>query len=428
MYTNKNALKETEIEDVYNFIKVLTNPKLYENTDKEKDNDSYITFYNIGGNGKYKRHVRVKDARKLENLTAVLKRMSKNNLAISYNTFFRKSTRKSALYNIQALVIDIDYHKENLTYDGAMYFLENDHFNVDIPAPNYIEKGHNMRLIYLLEAPVYVANKKEYRNFIQIVQNKITNAVKDIGGDSQNINSYIRLPHSVNTKTGEKVSYIHYSDNVYSLQYIIDEFLPDRIEKQKKKLKYKNNYHATLNHNKDVLHDLVVIQSYLNTIEEDGHREMGCFLVRNYALLAGYSNEEAVNVMLNFNKNWKHPLIESKIISSTNNVDHKQYVYKNTTLKSRMGVSDTDLQLKTINNTASYENRKSYFHAYYLEHKAKGLSKRQKLTKKIKEIVSKCKEAGQKNKEIVISLAKKGISLSLKSVERYIHQLKVCPP
>lgn len=425
MYINKNSLNEKEINDVYDFIKILTNPKLYENTDKEKENDSYITLYNIGGKGKYRRHIRVKDARKKENLTAVLKRMSKNNLAISYNTFYSKSSRKSAIYNIQALVIDIDYHKQNLTYDGVMYFLENDHFNVDIPVPNYIEKGHNLRLIYLLEAPVYVANKRNYRNFIQIVQNIITNAVAEIGGDVQNINSYIRLPHSINTKTGDKVSYVKYSDNTYSLQYIIDEFLPTRNLKPKKKLK---NYHVTQNHNKDVLHDLFVIQSFLNAKENDGHRELGCFLVRNYALLSGYSSQEALDIMLDFNKKWEHPLIENQIISSTNNVEKKQYVYKNTTLKNVMGVSDHELNFSTLNDSASYENRKSYFHAYYLKHKAKGLSKRQKLTKRIKEIIAKCKESGQKNKEIVKTLFKKGISLSLKSVERYIHLLKVSPP
>lgn len=428
-----NKFNIIEFLEIQRYLQQFFPKTLYEGMEKEKLNDSYITFYKIGSLKKY--HMQVKCLYDNQEFYKVIDKFDKYNLGVTYNSFFKPYNEKKYMYSVNSLVLDIDYSKNGYTYDSVIYFLENDCFRKFIPEPTYIEKGHNLRLIYILSSPVYIAKRKDYLQFIQFLQNSFCKSeeLKELGADVQILNSYIRIPYSINTKDFSIVESIPYRNSQkYTLQDIVDEYMNDRsklpawykTKKQIKKMQIsrKDKYiKMRLQHNQKVLKDLETIQIYFNSTELSGHREMLCFLYRNYAFLAYDNSEKALEAMLEFNKKFKLPLEERKIIIKTNNINRKRYTYKNKTILNILGLSGNEVKLSILNS--SVPDRKEYFKAYYIKHKNKKLSKKQKMIQYTKQLILKLKKIGKKNKDIVVSLASHNISLSLKSVERFIHNL-----
>ncbi|MBQ8379270.1 MAG: DNA-binding response regulator, partial [Clostridia bacterium] len=69
---------------------------------------------------------------------------------ISQNTFSFPNRRLINLQEINALYIDIDCYKANLTKEGALFFLQD--LYGEIPRPNYIiDSGRGLYYVILLE-------------------------------------------------------------------------------------------------------------------------------------------------------------------------------------------------------------------------------------------------------------------------------------
>ena len=121
------------------------------------------------------------------------------------------------------------------------------------------------------------------------------------------------------------------------------------------------------------------------------------------------------------------PLLEKQVISNTNNVNRKQYKYKNKTLLELLGLDEYDilkLRLQGITKGHKYtkEEKEEYNKKYYKEHKTQ--TKAFKRMEIIKKVILENKLKKVSNKAIRLMLdTKYKINLSLKSIEYHVHKL-----
>ncbi len=439
----KSIWSAAEIEEIINLIRKIHPEKIYNNT---KENNAYIIFTTIGTSHTY--GMCVCDALNSFKLREVLNKFPKEHLGMTFNTFthYKSKNKINSIFYVNNLVIDIDFKKAGYeNSDQVMFFLENDFFRKELPEPNFIETGNQMKLIYTLEEPIKIPKKKNggIKLFLKVVMNKLASKLKNFGADNIGINYYIRVPGSINTKSvalqhslyGALVTIQKYSDYKWSLQDLVDEFLPSlpswyknkQTLKKERNPKQLNRFNFT-NRSKIILSDLEKIQKRCNEIENSGHRELLCFLYRNYSLLAGFSSKEALESMLKFNENFNVPLIERQVISHTNNVDRKQYKYSNVLLMRELEITEQeakDLELEAIRGRKIYtkEERSEYNHKYYVAHRQNDLSLKERV-QKIKEVVleNKLKKVSNKAIRALLETVHK-INLSLKSIERYVTKL-----
>ena len=435
VFKPKSIWSNSEIEEIINLIRKMHPEKIYNNT---KENDSYIMFTTIGTKHVY--GMKVYDATNPIKLKETLIQFPKENLGMTFNTFtsYKSKNKINSIFYVNNLVIDIDFKKAGYeNSDQVMFFLENDFFRKELPEPNFIEIGNQMKLIYTLEEPIKISKKSSgIKLFLKVVMNKLASKLKDFGADNIGINYYIRVPGSINTKNNSVVTIQKYSDYKWNLQDLVDEYIEELPTwyKTKQQLhltinsKKKKQYFKSLNiRNKLILDDLDIIQSYYNSAEDCGHREILCFLHRNFCLLLGQTEEEALLSMLEFNKNFNMPLLEKQVISNTNNVNRKQYKYKNKTLLELLGLDEYDilkLRLQGITKGHKYtkEEKEEYNKKYYKEHKTQ--TKAFKRMEIIKKVILENKLKKVSNKAIRLMLdTKYKINLSLKSIEYHVHKL-----
>ena len=430
---------EEEIEKIFEYVKDIYPEKIYKDG-IEKDNDSYAIFYRLRNSGPHY-IFQVKDLYNWDIFHYHFSYMPRENLMMSFNTFTNghKNNRVNSLFGVRTIVIDIDWKKFGFrSSEEIMYILEQEYFNSKIPIPNYIEFGNQMKLIYILSEPAKFKKYtgKTYRDFVQFVSNFLTNQLKELGGDTIGLNTYIRVPFSLNVKSDEEylVTVEKYSDYKYTFQEIVDEFLPDlpswytpRSERKKKKKRtFVRSIHSF---NREVLVELEFVQEYYNKIELEGHREILCFLYKNYCLLLGQSEEEAKDNMIKFNENWKYPLSERTLISQTNNTKKKVYRYSKRKLMEVLDIDDElskKLKLHAISsNKKEYtkEERQEYNHNYYLKHSKR--EQRKKKVAKIKKMILALKDIEYETNSDIREYIEDELNykLSLKTIEYYIHCL-----
>ena len=438
----KSIWNDDEIKEIINLIKKMHPEKIYNDT---KENDSYIMFTTIGTKHVY--GLKVCDTTNPVKLKETLIQFPKENLGMTFNTFtsYKSKNKINSIFYVNNLVIDIDFKKAGYeNSDQVMFFLENDFFRKELPEPNFIEIGNQMKLIYALEEPIKIPKKSSsIKLFLKVVMNKLASKLKDFGADNIGINYYIRVPGSINTKNDSLVKVQKYSDYKWGLQDLVDEFLPSlptwyknkaTLKKEKKTTKkhralaLQRSRFNFINRSKIILSDLEKIQKRCNEIENSGHRELLCFLYRNYCLLAGFSSKEALESMLKFNESFNVPLIEKQVISHTNNVDRKQYKYSNVLLMRELEITEQeakDLELEAIRGRKIYskEERSEYNHRYYVAHRQNDLSLKERV-EKIEEVVleNKLKKVSNKAIRALLETVHK-INLSLKSIERYVTKL-----
>ncbi len=286
-------------------------------------------------------------------LRQVLSSFGKEDVYLSLNPFrtMERATR-SNLFCINAIAIDVDYKKVNEFKDLEPYqvinLLELDFFDSKIPTPNFIEYGNQVRLIYTVETCYIPKFRDNVVTLAKRISEVFSQELKEYGAEMQNLESYFRVPGSINSKNGVEIKVIAYNEAVrYTLRELQELWLDElpkwykkrkgRVKAPKKVVKLHNVY--SLNCNR--LIDFELIQSYLNSSGRTDLRARLCFLYRNYILIKNkYQNGEltlldyelAKEEMLKFNRKFNKPLRAHIIESATRCVNHRQYLYKNETL------------------------------------------------------------------------------------------------
>ena len=286
-------------------------------------------------------------------LRQIINSMGKEDILFSLNPFrtMDRATRNN-LFCINAIPVDVDYKKikgiKELEPYQVIKLLEMDFFESKIPTPNFIEYGNQIRLIYSVETCYIPKFRDNVVTLARRISEVFAQELKEYGAEKQNLESYFRIPGSINTKNGAEVKVFYYDDAVrYTLSELQELWLDElpkwykkrkgRVQAPKKVVKLHNVY--SLNCNR--LMDFERIQSHLNSIGVTELRARLCFLYRNYILIKNkYQNGElksedyeyAKEEMLKFNNNFNEPLRGHIIESATRVVNYRQYLYKNETL------------------------------------------------------------------------------------------------
>ena len=359
-------------------------------------------------------------------LNKVVNSFGKEDILFSLNPFrtMDKATR-SNLFCINAIPVDIDYKniKELKELDPyqVIKLLEMDFFERRVPTPNFVEYGNQLRLIYSIETCYVPKFRDNVVTLARRISEVFAQELKELGAEKQNLESYFRIPGSINTKNGVKVKIYSYDESVrYTLSELQELWLDElpkwykkrkgRVQAPKKVVKLHNVYAFNCNR----LRDLEKIQSYLNSMGIIELRARLCFQYRNYTLIKlKYQNGElkaedyefAREEMLKFNNNFNEPLRGHIIESATRVVNYRQYLYKNETLIDFLELDYElceRLGLQSIYKTKTKEEIDKDYYKKKLKLEGK-VSEKEKLSQrraKIKDLLAE----GLKQKDICLQL------------------------
>ena len=256
---------------------------------------------------------------------------------ISQNTFNNRSRRLTHLKELKALYIDIDCYKVNLSKEAVKYFLENDLYG-QIPVPNMlIDSGRGLYYIIFLEN-----TKVEDLPKWQLVERYLYEKLKKLGADNKALDAtrVLRVVGSTNSKNNELVKVIDTYDYQYTLDEIIENYIPevneDRKEKQKPKGVRKkgrkkkfvslfNLYNLYYTRFKDIK-KLVEIRNY----EMTGYREITLFLIRYFLNVYHGDDDLVMEEVIEINNSFTEPLEINEVFNATRSgaIGATESVYK----------------------------------------------------------------------------------------------------
>lgn len=389
---------------------------------RNKETGSYYT-YNVDA---------LKNPHKLQNILERNKLFRSNvDIMYSLNTYNNMhSADNKSIFSIHLIAIDVDFDKDQWSMDSCLAALDYEFSKNTVPTPNIIERGHRIRLLYKVYC---VGATTKSKNLTKKITEKIASKLKEYGASAQPITTYGRIGGSVNSKDGSIIKIKVIDKEPYMLRDLQKEVLEppeylDRAKKSNGTIEIRNDY--TLNRARIDI-DLPKLQ----TIRDEGYREVLCFAYRNTCKLLGMSDKEAEDAMLAFNANFEVPLKKNKVEQDTRNVNRKQYLLKNEWFIKVLGLSpDEEIALgcKTIlseteksrrkrkynkqhHNNNKEERNKKKREQYQME---KGMSKKEEIALMRQKIRS-LREEGFKNKEIAQEL-----NLPSKTLERHITAMR----
>lgn len=256
---------------------------------------------------------------------------------ISQNTFNNRSRKLIHLKELKALYIDIDCYKVNLSKEATKYFLENDLYG-QIPVPNMlIDSGRGLYYIIFLENTVAEDLPKW-----QLIEKYLYEKLKDLGADNKALDAtrVLRVVGSTNSKNNELVKVIDSYDYQYTLDEIIENYIPevneDRKEKQnpkgvrkkgrkKKFVSLFNLYNLYYTRFKDIK-KLVEIRNY----EMTGYREITLFLIRYFLNVYHGDDDLVMEEVIEINNSFTEPLEINEVFNATRSgvIGATESVYK----------------------------------------------------------------------------------------------------
>lgn len=341
---SKNVRKQAEL---FNFIFNI-------------NRECYIRLRNKN-TGQYRSYA-VETLKEPYRLQAILKsNYFSNNVDMMYslncfNNMYRATDE--SLFSLQNIAIDVDFDTNKYTINEALKEIKKEMGN-NIPIATIIETGHRIRLIYTIQD--VPATKKSIKVY-NLVTNEIAGRLKEYGASAQAPTTFGRIEGSINSKNGEKVSNILFNPKVYTLRQLQNELLPPweraikKANRNGKVVKIRNEYTLNL----DRLKDFETLQS----IREEGYREILCYLYRNYCILANMTYEEAWEKTRQFNSRFKNPLKENTLDSDTKCLNRKQYLHKSATILNILDIShkeEEELHLISIMSKYEYKRRNNEY-------------------------------------------------------------------
>lgn len=256
---------------------------------------------------------------------------------ISQNTFNNRSRRLTHLKELKALYIDIDCYKVNLSKEAVKYFMENDLYG-QIPVPNMlVDSGRGLYYIIFLENTVAEDLPKW-----QLIEKYLYEKLKDLGADNKALDAtrVLRVVGSTNSKNNSIVKVIDTYDYQYTLDEIIENYIPEVIEDRKEKQKplgvrkkgrkkkfvsLFNLYNLYYTRFKDIK-KLVEIRNY----EMTGYREITLFLIRYFLNVYHGDDDLVMEEVLEINNSFTEPLEINEVFNATRSgaIGATESVYK----------------------------------------------------------------------------------------------------
>ena len=280
-----------------------------------KDSEGYITVAKMGN--RWQQYY-------FEGINDLSINLKGKDVYISQNTFNNKSRRLIHLKELKALYIDIDCYKMNLSKEAVKYFMENDLYG-QIPVPNMlIDSGRGLYYIIFLENTIAEELPKW-----QLVEKYLYEKLKDLGADNKALDAtrVLRVTGTVNSKNNSIVKVIDTYDYQYTLDEIIENYIPEIIEDRKEKQKPKGVrkkgrkkkfvslftlYKLYYTRFKDIK-KLVEIRNY----EMTGYREVTLFLLRYFMNVYHGDDDLVMEEILEINNSFTEPLEKDEVFKAT---------------------------------------------------------------------------------------------------------------
>ena len=329
-----------------------------------KDSEGYITVAKMGN--RWQQYY-------FEGINDLSINLKGKDVYISQNTFNNKSRRLIHLKELKALYIDIDCYKMNLSKEAVKYFMENDLYG-QIPVPNMlIDSGRGLYYIIFLENTMAEELPKW-----QLVEKYLYEKLKDLGADNKALDAtrVLRVTGTVNSKNNSIVKVIDTYDYQYTLDEIIENYIPEIIEDRKEKQKPKGVrkkgrkkkfvslftlYKLYYTRFKDIK-KLVEIRNY----EMTGYREVTLFLLRYFMNVYHGDDDLVMEEILEINNSFTEPLEKDEVFKATlsgaTRATENVYKYSNDKLIKLLDITPLEQkQMATIISKTEkyYRNNKS---------------------------------------------------------------------
>ena len=169
-----------------------------------------------------------------QELNAFLSRVhieQKEDIYLSANLFLNSETRAiSNLKRLTAIYVDLDCYKKGLRPDQALFLLQSDVFNHELPQPSVILfSGQGLQLIWKIS---------DDRNALPTwkrVEAFFHHVLIPFGADPKatDASRILRMPFTKSSKTGEEIKILDLHDVSYSLYELIQELNIPRSSSQK---------------------------------------------------------------------------------------------------------------------------------------------------------------------------------------------------
>ncbi len=352
----------------------------------------------------------------------------KEDVYISMSTFYKPMRRIETIKELTSNYIDLDTYNTKFTKTQILMNLEEDYFNRIIPRPTLIlDTGRGLLLIWCIERVPYMALP-----LWKAIQEYFYNQLKEFGADRKALDTtrVLRVPGSINSKSGTRVKILERYDYVYTLREIQREFLPDLDENRPKKKgrpKKVVYVHRERSLYQGRILDLVKLCE-LRNYDVKGHREIILFLYRYYLCYFYEDEQKALEDTLELNKEFIQPLGKREVIRATGSAEKvfkskdKQYKYKNETLIDILDISEYEqTHMKIIIGKEEYKRRNNEYNKKKYKRKLKELGKmtKQEELNVLREKIKVLREKGLKNKDIASNL-----NIPLKTLKRHITYMK----
>lgn len=380
-----------------------------------KDSEGYITVAKMGN--RWQQYY-------FEGINDLSINLKGKDVYISQNTFNNKSRRLIHLKELKALYIDIDCYKMNLSKEAVKYFMENDLYG-QIPVPNMlIDSGRGLYYIIFLENTMAEELPKW-----QLVEKYLYEKLKDLGADNKALDAtrVLRVTGTVNSKNNSIVKVIDTYDYQYTLDEIIENYIPEIIEDRKEKQKPKGVrkkgrkkkfvslftlYKLYYTRFKDIK-KLVEIRNY----EMTGYREVTLFLLRYFMNVYHGDDDLVMEEILEINNSFTEPLEKDEVFKATlsgaTRATENVYKYSNDKLIKLLDI--TPLEQKEMATIISKSEK------YYRNNKNRRNNRRNEegLTNKEAERIKNEKDILElKRKKYTLKQISKELNLSISYVKK----------
>ena len=380
-----------------------------------KDSEGYITVAKMGN--RWQQYY-------FEGINDLSINLKGKDVYISQNTFNNKSRRLIHLKELKALYIDIDCYKMNLSKEAVKYFMENDLYG-QIPVPNMlIDSGRGLYYIIFLENTMAEELPKW-----QLVEKYLYEKLKDLGADNKALDAtrVLRVTGTVNSKNNSIVKVIDTYDYQYTLDEIIENYIPEIIEDRKEKQKPKGVrkkgrkkkfvslftlYKLYYTRFKDIK-KLVEIRNY----EMTGYREVTLFLLRYFMNVYHGDDDLVMEEILEINNSFTEPLEKDEVFKATlsgaTRATENVYKYSNDKLIKLLDI--TPLEQKQMATIISKTEK------YYRNNKNRRNNRRNEegLTNKEAERIKNEKDIKKKKrKKYTLKQISKELNLSISYVKK----------
>lgn len=305
---------------------------------------------------------------------------AKKDCYFTINSFYRPTARPNAhnksssnAWHLNALVIDYDFYKleEYKDYTPSEMYHKHIKDTLQFLPSSVIDSGRGLYVIYNLEH----ASKRVIKYYKAIYEALIKNQ-KRFGADDlvSNVTQVIRVPGTINSRTGTRVEIIETNDIRYKLtdfktylQYSYDEvisFKKEMFEKMQMSIDTINQDKESPPGKKKTIYKISPGKQHFENVYKDfktlvkirnesnwtvGYRELILYYTRYFAVFYGYTDTEAINYALKLNGLMKVPINEKQMIAQTRPSEIFKYLPTIKTIRKKLMInSEEEIYLHTL--------------------------------------------------------------------------------